>query len=280
MRQIVTITTCALILVLAAGTAFAQDSEQDILNRYIQQTEKKHAVKYGWTSVTFGMDRINRDNTYNTFATYESQNIDGGEFNWLNMGTSFGAEFAMIFRERFAWTVGGEYWLKMGSQLDGDYTYLPTATTLENPSTEIQVYGFSSGLQYFLINPPDDRGKLHQPAVRLIGTAGFYFANWELFSAYQNLNLSTSTPEGENAAYKGSAPGFSLGFGADYPINVWGLALGADMSYLYLNFDNVSWYNAQDEEIVASYNGTEDGRVDLNVSGFRGRIELKKYLSW
>jgi hypothetical protein len=52
------------------------------------------------------------------------------------------------------------------------------------------------------------------------------------------------------------------------------------MNYLHLNFKNIAWYNTNGEEIVVSLNGTEDGRVDLGLSGFRGRIELKRYFNW
>jgi hypothetical protein len=52
------------------------------------------------------------------------------------------------------------------------------------------------------------------------------------------------------------------------------------VSYLYLNFTNVSWYNSQDQEIIATVDGTEDGRVDLDFSGVRGKVEIKRYFSW
>jgi hypothetical protein len=48
---------------------------------------------------------------------------------------------------------------------------------------------------------------------------------------------------------------------------------------MYLNFKNVAWYNDQDQEIVASYTGDADGRVDLGLSGFRAKIELKRFFS-
>jgi hypothetical protein len=280
MRSIVSIAVLAAIVCLAVLPVSAQETEQDILNRYINKAEKKQTVKYGWASVNVSMDRINRNNNYNAFATYESQNIDGGNLDWLNMGTSFGAEFALLFQQRVAWTFGGEYWLKQGQTLSGDFTYLPTASTISDPSSDIQVYGLSTGVQYFLMNPPSNKGTLTKPALRVVGTAGYYFTSWELWTEYQNLNLSTAEPEGSNSTYKGSAPGFSLGMGADYPLRVWNLAIGADMSYLYLNFNNVGWYNSSDEEVVASYDGSQDGRVDLTMSGFRGKIEIKRYISW
>ena len=68
--------------------------------------------------------------------------------------------------------------------------------------------------------------------------------------------------------------------GGDYPLKFWGLLLGADMSYLYLNFKNVSWYNSADQEIVATYNDTPEGRVVLGLCGVRGKVQLKKYFTW
>jgi hypothetical protein len=280
MRSILSLLVMAAVVCLAVIPVSAQETEQDILNRYINKAQKKQTVKYGWASINVSMDRINRDNTYNTFLTHESQNFNGQSFDWLNVGTSIGAEFALLFQRRVAWTFGGEYWLKQGRTMEGNYTYLPTGGTVTDPSSEIQVFGLSTGLQYFLMNPPSAQGTLAKPALRVVGTAGYYFSNWELWSEYQNLNLSTAAPEGSNATYKGSAPGFSLGLGADYPLKVWNLAIGADMSYLYLNFNNVGWYNSDDEEVVASYDGTEDGRVDLTMSGFRGKVEIKRYISW
>jgi len=47
----------------------------------------------------------------------------------------------------------------------------------------------------------------------------------------------------------------------------------------YLNFANAAWYNESGDEIVASVDGTEDGRVDLDFSGVRGKIEVKRYFS-
>jgi len=113
--------------------------------------------------------------------------------------------------------------------------------------------------------------------VRVDGSVGYYQASWDLWDGYQNLNLATSVPEGVNTTLKGTAPGFSFGVGADYPLPFFDMALGVDVSYLYLNFTNVAWYNAEDEEIVATYNGTADSRVDLNLSGARARIELKRF---
>ncbi len=280
MRRIIALTTVAVLVCMMFGNVLAQDTEQDIVNRYLQMGKEKYTQKIGWASATFGMDRINRNNDYNTFATRESQNLEGAGLNWLDMGTSLGVEFGMVFNRRIAWHVGGEYWMKMGDDIAGNPVYLPTSTEIENPKSEIKVYGITTGVQYYLVNPPDTKNRLSRIAVRAGGTLGYYFANWDLWDQYQNLNLSTSAADEENTTYKGSAPGFSFNLGADYPLKFWDLAIGAEMGYLYLNFNNVAWYNSQDEEIVASYDGTPDGRVDLAFSGVKGKIEIKRFFSW
>ena len=56
--------------------------------------------------------------------------------------------------------------------------------------------------------------------------------------------------------------------------------IGVDFGYMYLNFKNIAWYNSADEEIVVTYNNSEDSRVDLGLSGFRGKVELKRFFTW
>jgi len=48
----------------------------------------------------------------------------------------------------------------------------------------------------------------------------------------------------------------------------------------YLNFANAAWYNESGDETVASEDGTEDGQGDLDFSGVRGMIEVKRYFNW
>ena len=87
-------------------------------------------------------------------------------------------------------------------------------------------------------------------------------------------------PAAINATFKDSNIGLSLSAGAEYPLNFGSMSLGVDVNYLYLNFNNVAWYNSQDQEVVASYAGNIESRVDLGLSGVRGRIELKKFFNW
>jgi hypothetical protein len=272
-----------LALVLLAPAVWAQQSEQDVIDRYLGQTEKRHTKKLGFALINFTFNRVNRANDYNRFAIYVSDHIQNGTLNWLKSTYSFGAEAGTIVMKRLALSVGGEYWLKAGQTLSGTYTYNPpggTAQQLTDPSSEIQVYGLYGGVHYYIFNPPDPADKLKNLAVRLGGTAGYYIATWDLWSQYENLNLTTSLSEGQNISYKGYGPGFSVNVGAEYPLGWWGLAAALDIHYLHLNLGNVAWYNAQDEEIVASYTGDVDGRVDLGLSGFRAKLELKRFFSW
>jgi len=277
------ITSLALVAVVTAGTAQAQETEDEIVQRYMQKAVSKRTHKVGWMSVNFSVDRINRQNDYNDFATVESANLTNGTFGWLDQGYAFGVDFGMILKHRFAWSIGGEYWLKMGDELAAnDSYYLQSSSTnvAADPKSQIQVYGASTSLYYYVLNPPQPVTMLNGLSVRVGGSVGFYSVSWDLWPEYENLNLSTSEPVNTNTTFKGTAPGFSFGLGMEYPLNFFNLAISSDASYLHLNFTNVAWYNTQDEEIVASVDGTKDGRVDLDFSGVRGKVEIRKYFSW
>ena len=131
-----------------------------------------------------------------------------------------------------------------------------------------------------MFNPPTVNEQLTKPAVRLGGSVGYYQASWDLWQDYQNLNLATSESEPTNITYKGTGVGFMVNLGGDYPLKWNGLVVGADIGYLMLNFKNVSWYNSQDEEVVATLDGTSAGRVNLDLSGVKGRFEIKRFFSW
>lgn len=277
------ITGLALVAFVAANTARAQETEDEIVQRYMQQAVSKQTHKAGWASINFSVDRINRQNDYNDFATLESANLTNGTFGWVEQGFAFGVDFGMMVKNRFAWSVGGEYWLKMGDELPAnDSYYLQSSGTnvTANPKSQMQVYGISTSLHYYVLNPPKPVTLLNALSVRVGGSVGFYSVSWDLWPEYENLNLSTSEPVNINTTYKGTAPGFSAGLGVEYPLNVFNLAISSEASYLYLNFTNVAWYNSQDQEIVASVDGTKNGRVDLDFSGIRGKVELRKYFSW
>ncbi len=272
-----------LIVVFGGAAVWAGETEQDIINRYTKKIEKKHVSHTSWFSTNFTLNRINRDNDYNKFATYQTAYLGNGELNWLNTSKSFGADFGMFVNPKIAWTLGGEFWGKFGQTLNGTYTYTPPnsgAVQVTNPESKISVYGLTSGVQYFIYNAPGPNSVASKPSVHLSSTVGYYNATWNVWNEYQNLNLSTSTPAGTNSSFSGNTVGFTFGLGGDYPLKVWGLSMGFDMHYLYLNFKNVAWYNTAGQEIVATYNDTPEGRVTLGLSGVRGKLELKKYFTW
>ncbi len=282
MRNLMAILAVIVILLVSVVPVTAGQTEQDIVAKYLRKAKEKQTRHLSWLSGHFGMNRINRENDYNAFATYQSNLISNGSIEWLGEAKSFGIDAGFVFAERFGWSLGGEYWMKMGTNQSGSFDYSPggTSMTIENLKSEIQVWGVTAGLQYFVMNPPSVVRHLTRPSVRVGASVGFYQASWDLFKEYQNLNLATSTPENTNITYKGTGVGFSANLGGDYPLGWNGLVLGADIGYLMLNFKNVSWYNAQDQEIVATYNGTPEGRVNLDLSGVRGRVEIKRFFSW
>jgi hypothetical protein len=282
MRLKITFIALFTFLVVLAGLATAE-TEQEIVNRYLQKAATMHTTRLGWASFSCSVDRVNRHNDYNDFAIVQSDRLGTGAFNWIDQGYALGADFGMVFKKRFAWSIGGEYWLQMGESLPAGDTYLQLSTgntVSSDPKSELKVYGVTTGLQYYVINPPSLTAKLTKYTVRVGGTVGYYKAQWDLWPEYENLNLSTGLPEETNSTFTGTAPGFSLGMGVDYPIGFWDLGLSMDAGYLYLNFGNVAWYNTNGDEIVASVDGTEDGRVELGLSGVRGKVELKRYFNW
>ena len=259
------------------------ETEDEIVSRYFKKIEKEHVRKLGWISFNYSMNRINRHNDYNDFATLETNNFNNGTVNWLSQANSFGFDAGIVFNEKFAWSLGGEYWLKMGQNESGSYSYTPPGglqTAVSDLKSTIKVSGFHTGLQYYFKGNPNVDYGLNQVALRGGFTVGYYKSTWEVWDGYDQYNLTTGTMATSTDSFEGSAPSFSVGLGFDYPMNIMGLSLGVDASYLNLNFTNVAWYNSVDQEIVASKDGTEDGRIDLNFSGVRGKVEVKKFFTW
>lgn len=283
MCKIRIIATILLVVFASSAAASAADTEQDIINRYLKKTQKKHVRKLGWISASFDMNRINKDNDYNKFASSQTEYLDNGTILWLNKAKSVSMEFGMFLGDRFAWSMNGEYWLKLGQNNTGTFTYSPpggSPSVITNLQSEIKVVGFITGMDYYISNRPSKDHYLESMALRISGSVGYYIASWDLWNSFQNLNLSTSTPAPTNTTFKGTAPGLSLGMGADYPLNFQNFSLGVDFSYLYLNFKNIAWYNSIDQEVVPTWNNDADSRVDLGLSGFRGKVELKRFFTW
>ncbi|MEE8578035.1 MAG: hypothetical protein V3T31_12330 [candidate division Zixibacteria bacterium] len=274
-------------VLVAVGATFASaqmgGSEDDIVAKYLTKADIKHKQTLGWASLHFSGTQINKNNNYNDFANYVSGQIDGGQIDWLSQGFSIGAEFGVIFKEKIAWSLGGDFWLTQGNSLSGTFAYSPGggSTSITDPASKVKVLGAYTGFHYYLFNPPNKSGQLDGFSFNFGGSIGYYLASWDLWSTYQNLNLATAaTSWEENVTFKGSAPGFSFDIGADYPLKIWNMAIGAEVGYLYLNFTNIAWYNASDDEVVVTYQDTEDSRVDLALSGVRGKFALKRFFSW
>ncbi|MDH3889839.1 MAG: hypothetical protein OEV49_02045 [candidate division Zixibacteria bacterium] len=283
MRTLLAIFAVFVMMICSIAPAFAGEAERDIVDRYLKRAKEKHTSRLSWFSGHFGMNRINRQNDYNKFATNESGYISNGSLTWLDLASSFGFEAGLIFKEKIGWSIGGEYWLKLGDNQSGSFDYNPPgglATTIDNLKSEVQVWGITTGVQYFVFNPPTVNEQLTKPAIRIGGSVGYYQASWDLWDNYQNLNLATSSSENTNITYKGTGVGFTANIGGDYPLGWNGLVVGGDIGYLMLNFKNVSWYNSRDEEVVASFDGTSAGRVNLDLSGIKGRFEIKRFFSW
>lgn len=268
------------IFLFATTVASQTSSEDEFINNYLKKIEKKHTSRLTWISGYFSFNRINRDNDYNRFANLESVNFTDASVSWLGDAKVLGVDFGLLFGKRFGWTLSGEYWLKMGETLEGTYYYEPAGTYLENPASEIQVFGASTGIQYYLMNPPKVGASAKDLSVRVGAAVGYYQVKWDLWDEYQDLNLATNTTDASSATFQDSGPGFFMNVGIDYPTKVWNLVLGVDMCLQYLEFDNVAWYNSSEQEVVASWSGDSDGRVDLEFTGLRGKVELKHFFSW
>ena len=270
---------------ILAQPVAAQYTEQEIIDRYLKKSEKKQKQrkKLYWLTGSYAMNRINKDNDYNDFANYTSAQFPAAQIDWLNKGHSFGLEFGWMFNEKFAWSIGGEYWLKLGQNQSGNFAYNPpigASTTVTELISEVKVFGLTSGFHFYLTNPPSAGNHLTKFAVKLGAGIGFYQVSWDVWDEYENINLSSSLPAAVNATFKDSNIGLTANVGAEYPLNFGSMSIGADVHYLYLNFKNVAWYNSQDQEVVASYAGNTSSRVNLGLSGVRGRIELKKFFNW
>lgn len=275
--------TTALAILICAAAVSSGETEQDIINRYFKKAEKMHKTKVGWLSGNFMLTRVNKNNDYNSFATGVSSQLSNGSIPWIGQQTAFGLEFGMLMKEKWSWGIGGEYWMKFGPNETGNFIYSPpggASQSISNLRSEVQIYGITTSLQYFVKNAPSDPSETKGLSLRLGGTLGYYFASWDLWPEYQNLNLATSSMAGTNTTFKGTAPGIWLSVGADQHMGFYGLQLGADFGYQYLNFANMAWYNSLDQEVVVTYSGLADGRVDLDLSGFRGKLALKRYFSW
>ena len=272
-----------LFLFVAVASAFGQ-TEDEIVARYLKKAEKKQRSKVGFFSASFSYGKLTNDNGFNKFNDYANPRIaPGNPLEGIWRSKQLNANFGMMVTSRAAVKVGFEYWLKMGTNETGDYTMAVEPLGVQtdfNLKSEVQIYGFTGGADYYLMNPPDRDGIFESLALRVSATGGFYMAKWDVWEGLTSYNLVTESFETNSDPLKDNTIGFTVMAGADYPTPLFDMLLGIDVGYQYLNFDNVKSYNSVDEELYLSLSDTGTEHADLDLSGLRGKIELKKFFSW
>jgi hypothetical protein len=269
--------------------AFAQ-TEDELVAKFLKKTERKQSKKVGFLVVNGSFGRLFQDNDYNKFTTrvnplLASVGSTTPTVEKINNSYELFGGFGMISSRKTAAQFGFTYWLKQGSAQTGDFNL--SLVNMNDPGdlygfnlkSEIQVYGLTGEVHYYLSEPPDKYGKLHNIAFKLGAGFGFYFANWELWDGFTGYNLSAGTSEVIEGKLKGSAPGFKALAGAELPIGLAGLVVEGAAQFLYLNFTGMKWYNSNNEETVATVNNSGK-KVELNMSGPRVQLGLKRYFSW
>jgi hypothetical protein len=287
-------TFLALIVVIGLSllliTPVHAQTEDELVAKFLKKAEKKHTKKVGYLFANGAFGRLYRDNQYNMFTERVNpliSSVSGNdtEIKKLNQSYELFGGFGMMPSPKTAVEFGFSYWLKQGSSVNGDFNL--SLVNLNDPNdhygfelrSEIQVYGFTGSIDYYLSEPPDKDGQLHNLAFKVGGGLGYYFADWELWEGFTGYNLSTGTPETLGGKLNGSAPGLTANVGVEYPLNIGGLVVSGSVQYLYLNFTGMNWYNSTNEEIVATVNNS-GLKVDLDMSGPRVRLGLKRFFAW
>jgi hypothetical protein len=278
----------ALLMIFGFALNLSAQTEDEIVSKFLKKTEKKHQNKIGFFTAYFSYGKLSDENPYNKYSIYGDNNIiasdpGDGKFDGAYRSDQMGATFGLMFTNNIAAKLGFEYWLKMGTNKVGDYNFgIAPAGEHENFNliSEVQVYGLNAGVDVYLTNPPNEQGQIKGLAIRLNGGGGYYLTKWEIWQGNSSYNLSTGISESNIEPLKGSAPGYFGGVGFDLPIRFLGMVMGTEFSYLVLNFTNVRSYNNIGEELYLTMSeGNEPKRVDLDFSGIRGKIELKKFFS-
>jgi len=275
LRRIVPVVV-VLFLMTAVAPAFAQ-TEDEIVAKYLQKAEKKQKRKVGFLTANFSYGRLSNDIGYRQFnfaASSDLSTLEGlaGPTEGIFRSKQLGLDFGMMLAPQAAIKLGFDYWLKMNTDINVDYDMsigvLEVEDTYQSES-EVTVYGFKAGFDYYLLNPPDKFGKLSNLAVKVGGGGGIYMASWDFWQS----------GDSESDPLKASSPGFWVQGGVEYPIGFLDMALAADMSYFYLNFNGFESYNQSSGDLQLTYPGTSE-EIELDFSGLRGKVELKKFFSW
>jgi hypothetical protein len=282
----------AVIFLLTAVVPAFSETEDEVIAKYLKKNvEKKIEAKkghVGFFTVNFNYGKLPNQSSYNKFTNYANSNIaladqSSERLTGIYRSKQIGANLGMMVSPRAALKLGFEYWLKMGTDATGNYDFniepLGDQTDF-NLRSQVQVYGVTAGVDYYLLNAPDNKGLFKSLAVRVGAGGGFYMSKWQIWKGNTSFNLATETFDPNNGEYKSSAPGFNVSLGLDYPIRFFGMTMSADAGFLFLNFSNVHGYNDLGEELYLTYSANTNDRVDLDFSGLRGKIELKKFFSW
>ncbi|MCX6826477.1 MAG: hypothetical protein NTV06_04295 [candidate division Zixibacteria bacterium] len=280
-------------LFMAIAPAFSQ-TEDDVVAQYLKKTEKKQKAKslrIGFVSLYGAYGKLPNDSPYNKFRSYANSNItalNGSQYLLTGIWRSkqLGVDFGMMITSRIAAKVGFEYWLKMGSNKTSNYDFDAAFDSIGvkdnfNLVSEINIYGVNLGVDYYLLNPPDKKGMMNSIAVRITANGGYYFSKWNIWQGSKSfINSATGYKDVSTESLKGSSVGVSGSIGLDYPIRFWGLVAGVDAGYLYLNMNNIHAHNNLGEELYLTCSNDANDRVDLDFSGLRAKIELKKLFCW
>lgn len=289
MRSILAFVLALGLSLLLVVPAMSQ-TEDELVSQFLKKTEKIQIKKVGFVVVNGSFGRLNRDNDYNKFSVRVSpliSSVSGGTVgvDKINDSRQFFGGFGYMFSPKTSATLGFGYWLKMGSNQSGDLDLSLVNLNDPNPvydfnlKSQVQVFAVSGQMDYYVINPPDRAGVLHALALKVGAGAGVYFASWQLWDGFTGFNIETGQPEVIGGKLTGTAPGFTAQAGVEYPVQLGGLVVEGSLRYLYLNFTGMKWYNDNNQEVVATVNNSGT-RVNLNMSGPRIQLGLKRYFSW
>jgi len=289
MRTAIATLLAACLLISLAVPVMAQ-SEEEMVAQFLKKAQKNQSRKMGFVVFNGMYGRLRTGSEYNLFTSHVNPLLSTAagapaRIDGIYRSKEFYAGFGMMTTSRSSITIGATYWLNMGTTKTGDYdmTQLNLADTgprydYELKST-VRVFGVLANFDYYLLNPPDRQGVSKRLAVRIGTGGGLYFAKWQLWNGYTGYNLFTAAPETIDGNLSGVAPGFTATLAVEYPIPLGGFVVETAAQYLYLNFNRMKWYNADNEESVAVYTDDFD-RVNLDLSGPRARFGLKRYFNW
>jgi len=254
---------------------------------FLSAATEKHSRHVSFLALRFGGGLL-RGGDYDKFAAYNSANItrtDGGSaiLNGLSNSYEFGIEMGTMLGQKSSVSLGLDYWLKNGSNHVGDFTLSVEPIGSQTGfalRSQITVFGASGNFGYFLLNKPSRIGALKGLSIEAVGSAGFYFSRWNLWQGSGNINLSTGLFEQIGGALTDQAPSFAGALRFSIPTNLFHTVIAIEGGYQYLKFTNPSWKNALNEEIRPTYSANSADNVELDFSGLRGKIAIRKFMSW